>query len=175
MADTFEMSAGPLHIEPANESDVDDVISIIVEVAHWLHSRGIDQWWPTDRFKRRQPWIERAKHGELYLARLSNAPIATLTIQWEDVPTWGEQAPNAGYIHRLAVRRVFAGKGIGRALLSWAEESIKAKMKEFSRLDCWAKNTALRAYYESVGYALVKETKVYGYDTALYEKPLGRF
>ena len=50
---------------------------------------------------------------------------------------------------------------------------IEAEGRSIARLDCWGKNQKLRAYYQSAGYTLVQETKVYGYDTALFEKRLG--
>ena len=109
--DHLETRAGWIQVQRAATNDVDADISIICEVATWLHSRGIDQWWPTDRFERRKPWIDRASRGELYLAYLSGDPIGTVTIQWEDTPTWGNRPADAGYIHRLAVRRVVAGNG----------------------------------------------------------------
>jgi GNAT superfamily N-acetyltransferase len=166
---TKEASA---HVCQATSADVDDVISIIVEVATWLHSRGIDQWWPTDRFERREPWITRAKRGELFLARTAGTSIATVTVQWEDLPTWKERPGDAGYIHRLAVRRAYSGQGVGRQLLNWAEDLIISRGKSIARLDCWGENMQLRRYYELAGYTLVAETKVYGYETALYEKSL---
>lgn len=171
--DNLETRAGLIQVRRAATNDVDAVISIICEVATWLHSRGIDQWWPTDRFERREPWIDRASRGEVYLAYLSGEPIATLTIQWEDAPFWGHRPADAGYIHRLAVRRVVAGNGVGRELLKWAEGVIEAEGRPFARLDCSGKNQKLRAYYQSAGYTLVQETKVYGYDIALFEKRLG--
>jgi len=171
--DEIETRAGLVQVRRATPQNVDEVISIICEVATWLHSRGIDQWWPTERFERTKPWIHRAIRGELFLAYLAGDPIATLTIQWEDASTWGNRPPDAGYIHRLAVRRALAGNDVGRALLKWAEGVIKADGKSFARLDCWGKNEKLCAYYQSAGYTLVQETKVYGYDTALFEKYLG--
>lgn len=162
-----------IQVRPAAPHDVDEVIAIVCEVATWLHSKGIDQWWPTDRFERKQPWVERASRGELFLACLSDAPVATLTLQWEDKLMWGERSQDAGYIHRLAVRRAVAGNGVGRALLRWTEGVIAAKGRPFARLDCWSKNEKLCAYYQSAGYTLVKETKIHGFDTALFEKRLG--
>lgn len=103
MLERSSTKEGSINIARAKVGDVGEVISIIVEVATWLHSRGIDQWWPTDRFERTEPWIQRARRGELYLAQAAGEFIATVTVQWEDFPTWNEHPGNAGYIHRLAV------------------------------------------------------------------------
>jgi GNAT superfamily N-acetyltransferase len=73
-------------------------------------------------------------------------------------------------VHCLAIRRAFAGIGLGRYLLQWAEQRIAAVGKKFIRLDCMAENPALCAYYEQVGFTHRGETQGKGWKAALYEK-----
>jgi GNAT superfamily N-acetyltransferase len=44
-------------------------------------------------------------------------------LQWKD-EFWGELGsdPDAGYIHTMAVKREYAGRGIGGELLKWADD-----------------------------------------------------
>ena len=64
---------------------------------------------------------------------------------------------DAGYLHRLAVRR--HGEG-SESLLHWAEGHVAAEGKAYLRLDCAAWNESLRAYYERAGYEHVGDVTV---------------
>ncbi len=49
-----------------------------------------------------------------------------MNLQWSDPFFWGDNDTDAGYVHRLAVRRDHAGRGFGEALLAWADEPLRA-------------------------------------------------
>ena len=129
------------------------------EVVQWLWARGIYQWQPeTFPSTRVMKWIENAiARGEVYLACDDGAVIGAVILQEADPDTWGEAslADPASYIHGLRVRRSAAGRGVGRALIAWAERELAARGKRLARLDCWAANDALCAYYERAGYRRV--------------------
>jgi len=88
----------------------------------------------------------------MYLARLDGEPVGTIALLWSDEETWGDVPGAAGYVHGLAVRRDFAGQGLGRALLRWAENRAASSGREHLRLDCVAGNRALNEYYERAGF-----------------------
>ena len=52
----------------------------------------------------------------------------------------GEQQPNAGYVHKLAVRPAYAGRKIGVEMLQWGESVARNEGKKFLRLNCLAKD-----------------------------------
>jgi GNAT superfamily N-acetyltransferase len=113
--------------------------------------------WPTP-FPRR-PVTKNAQAGELYLASLGREVVGTVTLQWEDPRFWGDDGSDgrAGYVHRLAVRRTHAGTGLGALLLSWAADEVLAAGRSRLRLDVVSHNRPLRRYYESVGFAFVRD------------------
>lgn len=90
--------------------------------------------------------------GELYVAEARGTTIATVTLQWSDSMFWGERAADAGYVHRLVVRRDRAGAGLGAAILDWATGRVTAAGRAWLRLDVSADNVALCAYYERLGF-----------------------
>jgi GNAT superfamily N-acetyltransferase len=47
-------------------------------------------------------------------------------LQDADEDSWGARPDDALYLHGLRVRRAYAGQGIGRAILRWAEEQVTA-------------------------------------------------
>ena len=164
--------AGRIEAVQARTADLETVLSILEGAARWLASRGIAQWGP-GTFSRRGI-VDRVERGEVYLFRLDGRPVGTLVLQWSDEETWGGGvADDAGYVHGLAIRREWAGKGLGRALLKWAEDRTAAAGRDYLRLDCAAENRALNAYYGRAGFRRRGRASVLGLEVSLYEKPVG--
>lgn len=163
-------------MRPAAPGDAATFAEIHEEIARWLWERGIHQWQPgTFPIK----WIQDAiARGELYLASEAGTVIGAVIVQASDTFTWGEAslADAASYVHGLRVRRSAAGRGIGLALLRWAEREIAARGNHLVRLDCTAENPALCAYYERAGYRRVQTKAHQGGDriylVAMFEKSL---
>jgi ribosomal protein S18 acetylase RimI-like enzyme len=160
----------------ATPSDVATFAEIHEEVVNWLWARGIHQWQP-ETFPVK--WVEDAiARGEVYMACENSTVIGAVMLQETDPDTWGEAslADAAGYIHGLRVRRSVAGRSVGRVLIAWAERELAAHGKRLARLDCWAANDALCAYYERAGYRRVR-TRTFAdgpepFVAALFEKAL---
>jgi GNAT superfamily N-acetyltransferase len=140
-------------IARATLAETDLLIAIHEEAARWLWGRGIRQWEP-GTFPR-DALIGCIERGEAYLARLDGGPVGMAILQEADEDTWGTRPDNAVYLHGLRVLRAFAGQGLGRAILCWAEGQVAARGRIYLRLDCKADNAKLRAYYEDAGFRLV--------------------
>jgi GNAT superfamily N-acetyltransferase len=140
-----------LEVRSAEDDDVDEVIAILAEVAAWLKSKGITQW--PERFPR-DIVVKTMERRELFVARIGAETIATITLQWSDPPFWGNR-DDAGFVHRLAVRRSHVD--IGRGLIAWAERQAASRGCTFLCLDCLASNARLRKYYEELGFRAVGE------------------
>jgi GNAT superfamily N-acetyltransferase len=141
----------PLEVRSAALEDVDAVADILAEVSAWLRGKGIKQWparFPADFF---HGYVRRE---ELYVATVEGAIVGTVTLQWLDPPFWGDRQ-DAGFVHRLAVRRSHAG--CGRTLLDWAERKAVERGRSFLCLDTLSSNTRLRRYYEDMGFRVVRE------------------
>jgi ribosomal protein S18 acetylase RimI-like enzyme len=111
----------------------------------------------------------------VYVARLSGSPepVATFTVIDHDEEVWGEQPPVAVYVHSLAIRRSFAGQGLGSQLLSEVAKIAQRSSRSYIRLDCWVDNPGLCAYYERLGFQ-PRGTKVWedGSTVQRYERPV---
>ncbi len=152
----------------AGGSDLDTVLYILEEAARWLARRGIDQW-QLGSFSHRRI-ADRIGRGEMYLAKLARQTFGTFAIQWSDEEVWGDVPGAAGYVHGLAIRRQFGGRGLGRGLLRWAEERAALSGKRYLRLDCIAENRELNEYYERAGFCWRGRARVWGLEVNLYEK-----
>ena len=120
---------GEIEVVRAGGSDLDTVLSILEE-ALWLVRRGIDRWEPVSFSRRRI--ADRIGHGEMYLARSAGQNFGTFALQWSDEEVWGAVPGDAGYVHGLAIRRDFAGRGLGLELLRWVKNMWPRRANAFS-------------------------------------------
>ncbi len=78
------------------------------------------------------------------------------SVAYADPAIWGEHERGAHvYLHRIARAATYAGRGLLDAVLAWARTQCKARGRAGLRMDTWASNTALIAYYERRGFHLV--------------------
>src|SRR5260370_10992053 len=145
--------ARPAHIiiVRATVADATTILALHEEAARWLVARGVQQWLPGDFAM--ELLVTQIGRGEAYLARIGGAPVGTFTLQWADPRVWGEQPDDAGYVHGLALRRAYAGRGLGRLLLDSAGQMAAPTRKTHLRLGCLTENPALRAPYQAAGFA----------------------
>lgn len=120
----------------------------------------------------RERFLGQIRQGEVFLARIGNQVVGTITLQWNDPVFWNGASPDAGYIHKLAVVRNYAGRKTGEAMLRWAETQAILTGKKHLRLDCLAANGMIRAYYEKAGYVHKGDISPKGWRASLYEKLL---
>ena len=73
---------------------------------------------------------------------------------------WPGAVGEAGYIHRIAVRR--EARGLGVELLQMAERVTASSGRKSLRLDCFAGNDALCGYYERAGFVRRGDIEVDG-------------
>jgi ribosomal protein S18 acetylase RimI-like enzyme len=155
----------------AEQGDLDMVLEILEEASRWLTSKGLEtQWRPSPAF--RQTIKDNIDRGEVYVVKDVKRTVGTVTLQWSDKKFWGDIPPDAGYIHKFAIARFYAGQHLGLRLLRWAEAKARAEGKSYLRLDCLASNKTIREYYEKAGFIHVRDTETPGWKASLYEKRL---
>lgn len=156
------------HIRQATPEDYPIVIEIIGEAAAWLKGKGIDQWPspPNEHWQRRT--AEQVERGEYHIAYEGEEPVGVFRLTWHDA-YWLDDG-QAGYLHRLAVRRNKHYQGLGDILVDWAVALIIEKKRHFIRLDVAAWNNRIRQYYEERGFSFCGQVEDHDYLGALYEK-----
>jgi GNAT superfamily N-acetyltransferase len=101
--------------------------------------------------------------------------MATITADPEDYPIWPPewQREPAVYVRRLVVRRDYAGRGLGAALLDWAGLTARREAgAQWIRVDVWRSNKELHAYYERRGFTSCGTSTDPDYPSgALFQKP----
>jgi GNAT superfamily N-acetyltransferase len=154
-------------VRAAEAEEVHTVAAILDEATAFVATKGYEQWpvpYPQEELR------GRLAAGELYVVELAEELAAAFVLQHEDRPFWGDHAEDALYLHKLAVRRQFAARGLGAAIVAWAEAQTATAGKRFLRLDCMRDNPVIRAYYETLGFDLRGEGANERFAYALYEK-----
>lgn len=128
------------------------MLAILRERALWLKAKGSEQW--RGFIDGGMEIVERRlSAGTVLLVERGGQDAACVAVQWSD-PFWGELGGDgqAAWVHSLAVRRAYSGKGLGKAMLAFVESMALAQRKSYCRLDVLDANARLKAYYAALGY-----------------------
>ncbi len=117
--------------------------------------------------------ITDTRAGLFFLAECAGEPAGTMKFQLSDSLFWPDAVQqDAAYIHRLAVRRRYAGTGLSAALLRWAVQRTHTFGRRYLRLDCEASRPRLRAIYERFGFRYHSDRQAGPYLVSRYEYDL---
>ena len=159
-----------MNVRRAQQEDALTVAGLLDEATVWVNALGFSQWplpFPRDQLAAA---IDR---GEVYVVESEDGDgVATVSMLPDDPEYWGDQPPDAFYVHKLAVRRDQAGRGIGAAIVEWANAEAAEAGREFLRLDCLADNPGIRDYYEDLGFEHRGDLVLDGQKMSLYERPV---
>ena len=161
-------------VRQATADDAAAVKSVLDEAAEWATAKsdGVPMW------ELNELALEFV-HGEIarglfFLALADDVPAGTVRFQLDDELFWPDLPgpDDSAFVHRLAVRRRFAGAGVSTALLQFAVARARTLGKRHLRLDCDAHRDRLRAMYERFGFRVHSYRQVGPYYVARYEYEL---
>ncbi len=93
--------------------------------------------------------------------------VGFFSVTLGDRGIWGERDRDDGiYIHRMCVNPSARGERFSAAVLEWAYGYAAGRGRAFVRMDTWADNERLVAYYQGCGYRLVGFQDI-GHDPSL--------
>jgi GNAT superfamily N-acetyltransferase len=150
--------------------DVPEADALIHEAADWLAARGMALWGPNETCYDDLVAVVRA--GEFVTGRIGGRLAACLFLHDCDPLFWpGDPPREAFYVHRLAVARAFAGRGLSFAMLDWAERETRQHGRSYLRLDCEPRPKLL-ALYRDAGFRRVdaEPIEVTGHYVVRHEK-----
>jgi GNAT superfamily N-acetyltransferase len=156
-----------VNVRLATLEDLPVVAKMLDEATVFVRTKGRDQWpVPSPQAKLRASVADRS----LYVVEVHGEPAATFTLLLDDPKFWGERPPDAVYLHKLAVRRGFAGRGLGARIVDWVVDEAARLGRSFVRLDCQRDLPGIRRYYEELGFELRGELERGAFAWALYER-----
>ncbi len=156
-------------ISQANVGDIPVIEEILLDVVDWMAVCGLQNQWNESNVK----WTVLSmayKIDNFYIAYRNGQPAACMALTDYDPTYWPEiQKGTSLYLHKLAVKRKFAGQGFSKELIDFAKKFAINKGIDIIRLNCNQHRQKLRLVYEKQGFICIKEkTFLEKYDTALY-------
>lgn len=157
-----------ISVRQATLDDLLAVSDILDEAASWLVQQNLALWEKEEVSP--EAIRQDVAAGLFYIAFVKADPAGVVKFQIEDLMFWSDiSQEDSAFIHRLAVRRCFAGGNVSTALLKWAVKQSRDLGKRFLRLDCAADRPRLRRVYENFGFRYHSNCQVGPYFVARYE------
>ena len=112
--------------------------------------------------------------GLFFVAECGGEIAGAVRFQLHDQLFWPDlETRDSAFVHRLAVKRAYAGRSVSIALLRWAVDRARELGMQHLRLDCDADRPRLRDVYEQFGFRFHSLRQVGSYYVARYELPVG--
>jgi GNAT superfamily N-acetyltransferase len=157
-----------IEVRQAVAADIDTVSAILLEAANWLEGRNMRMWRANELLP--EHIARDVNEGLFFLAVYEGESAGTIKFQLSDIEFWPDVPESeSAFVHRLAVRRRFAGGTVSSALLSWAIERTGSLGRQYLRLDCEASRPQLRAVYERFGFQHHSDRQVGPYFVSRYQ------
>jgi GNAT superfamily N-acetyltransferase len=140
-----------IEVSFAAADDVGEIVAVLTEAAAWMAAKQCPVWSAstlTPAFV--APLVAQRE----FLAARSGGIIAGVcTLSRADPIFWPDDPPGeAAYLHKLAVRRAFAGRAVTPALVEACGGLARSWGRRALRLDC---HPLLRGIYGGLGFTYV--------------------
>jgi ribosomal protein S18 acetylase RimI-like enzyme len=148
--------------------DVNSAIAIMREVAQWCEKTGKNMWKLDELVK--EKLMKGLTPQNFYIGKIKGKEVSSMILQWYDSIFWPDVKENeSGFIHKLCVKREYAGQGISRKMVMYARDECKRRGIRYLRLDTGWNRTKLCTHYEGLGFKKVGKRVVNNKEYALYE------
>lgn len=156
-------------VKQANECDIPIIEEILLDAVNWMSINGLQNQWNESNVK----WSNLSKSfkiSDFYISYQNGLPTACIALTDCDPTYWPNILKGKSlYLHKVAVKRKFAGKGFSKELIDFAKNMAINNNINAIRLNCNQHRNKLRAVYENEGFICVEEKTFFEkYDTALY-------
>lgn len=169
-----------MRVEPAAAFDLPDIRAAYADArAIQREQRAI--LWPEFSDESILAEIE---SGRLFFVRDADVLAGVFSVAYEDEAIWGVQERGEHlYLHRIARAASYPGRGLIGSVLDWARAHCRTLGRAGLRMDTWASNEALVAFYERQGFRVVGRRRIeaeprlpahyHGNEFTLLEEPRG--
>lgn len=104
---------------------------------------------------------QEVKENRQYKILVDGKVACIFAVTFNDPQIWEEKDEQPSiYIHRIVTHPDFRGFGFVNRIIDWAKDYAKANAIEYIRMDTWADNEKLLAYYTGCGFAHVGSIKI---------------
>jgi len=149
-------------IRPARSGDAAHILSVSDEATVWLVDHGLSDQWGGEPPSSEPAFVSRVsswiRERQAMVAIDAKGDVHGYAVSgcfpppYFDPTVARRAVEDAYYVYTVVSRMRPASRGVGRSLLMWAAGRARTLGVTYLRLDCWADNAHLRAYYEKLGF-----------------------
>jgi GNAT superfamily N-acetyltransferase len=140
-------------IIPASDKDLDLIYQLFEQAIAFQQQQGYRGWQSYDTEHIRKDVLSQ----QLYKVLSGNGVAGIFCVCLRDELIWRSLDQNdALYLHRIISNRENRSGGFFKQVLDWAIDEARKTGRKYIRMDTWAENKKLIAYYESYGFRFVE-------------------
>jgi RimJ/RimL family protein N-acetyltransferase len=146
------LQANETRIVNTTREDESFIYWLFDQAIHYQQQNGYPAWKGYDK-KALQAEIA---NGLQYKIVNGQDILGVFSITYNDPGTWGEfDTGKALFLHRTITNPDFKGRRIFEKIRNWAVQFAREKELNYIRMDTWADNQQLIAYYQNYGFRVV--------------------
>lgn len=160
----------------ANLEDLTEIMSILRKTIIEMQSYENNQW--DEMYPQKKDFINDIQQGDLYVAEREGRLAAFICVnKIEPIEYNGlkwSSTKDCMVIHRMAVAPECRRKGVGRELMTFAEELAQKRTLDYLKIDTNSVNEKMKALFNKCAYKYIgsisflgKESPFYCYDKRL--------
>lgn len=139
-------------IIPTEKADLPYIYRLFEEAIVYQKRNGYPVWRGYDKAVLTSEMDDKRQYKLVHHGEITYA----FSLCYSDPVIWREkERGDAVYLHRMVVNPKFKGQKRFGKILAWLQEHAANKKLWFIRMDTWADNPSLIAYYQSFGFAVV--------------------
>jgi len=146
-----------MHVESATVSDLPAIRAAYADARRIQRERGGNLW---PEFSD-ESIVAEIEAGRLFRVMDADELVGVFSVAYEDEAIWGERERGDHiYLHRIARAATYPGRGLIAAVLGWARAQCRTLGRAGLRMDTWASNEGLVAFYERQGFRVVGRRRI---------------
>ena len=150
------MKTDNFQILTTRKTDLDKILWLFEQAIDMQGKNGYKVWSGIDKAALEKD----IENGLQYKITRGDDIVCIFSVQYGDPFIWRDRDQNdAIYLHRIVVNQNFRGQRQFEKVLDWAKQFARQKNLKFVRMDTWADNEKIIAYYKSFGFELIEYYK----------------
>lgn len=136
-------------------NEIQRAIHVMREVSAWARERGY-RVWPEEWLTPEEMVTDDAGPENFCIGMLDGEVACAFILQWKDGEYWPKKPEyGAAYLHKLCVRRKFAGRGMTGRVIGAVKEECRRRGIPYIRLDTALDEKRVRKIYLDAGFKIV--------------------
>lgn len=137
-----------IQVQNSRHQDIDTIFEFYdMAIAH--QKKVFNKHW--QGFSRTLVETEVAENRQ-YKILVDDQVACVFAVTFNDKLIWGDRDQDSIYIHRIVTHPDFRGYAFVKEIIKWAKVYAKENGIKFIRMDTWADNEKLLAYYTGCGF-----------------------